>query len=443
VLAFFNGALGLPVEYEIRKTPQGHIKTPSANDSALRKWAKARMRGPGINPRDRTVHPVALAQPFVSLILTLRDCDKQLAILRTPLDPDGRMRCSYNVAGTKWDRWSSSKNPFGRGTNLQNVSPTMRRMFCADDGWRLVSTDLERAESYVVAGMVWQVTGDRAYLDANLSSDLHVQVCRMAWPEMPWNGDPTHDLALAQTPYPNLGGVLTYRDVAKRLGHGSNYGGSAYGISQAVGIPVWVVAEFQVRYFNAFPAIRTWHKWVREQLLAFQFLDTPLGRRNYFFDRPNEDSTVREAIAFVPQATVAKVLNQILYRCWERSLLWKGLPTDDQCALPIQLLLQNHDAFLFQTPETVSLPYIIEQVNSEFQATKIPFTHAGERLDLTIPGEFVTGWNWAKTDDDKLHFSDGNPDGLSKWKGSDRRVRVQGAAVAPGDWLSGPLPRIY
>jgi len=37
------------------------------------------------------------------------------------LDPDGRMRCSFNTSGTETFRWSSSSNAFGRGTNLQNV----------------------------------------------------------------------------------------------------------------------------------------------------------------------------------------------------------------------------------------------------------------------------------------------------------------------------------
>lgn len=37
------------------------------------------------------------------------------------LDPDGRMRCSFNVAGTETFRWSSSTNAFGAGTNLQNI----------------------------------------------------------------------------------------------------------------------------------------------------------------------------------------------------------------------------------------------------------------------------------------------------------------------------------
>lgn len=41
--------------------------------------------------------------------------------IKAPLDPDGRMRCMFNVAGTETFRWSSSENAFGRGTNLQNI----------------------------------------------------------------------------------------------------------------------------------------------------------------------------------------------------------------------------------------------------------------------------------------------------------------------------------
>lgn len=36
-------------------------------------------------------------------------------------DLDGRIRCSNNTSGTETFRWSSSKNAFGRGMNLQNI----------------------------------------------------------------------------------------------------------------------------------------------------------------------------------------------------------------------------------------------------------------------------------------------------------------------------------
>lgn len=442
VLAFFNIALGMNVQYEIRKTPAGTIRTPTANDKALRKWAEGRTKGPGVSPRDRNVYPVKLAAPFVSLILTIRDADKMLGVLRTPLDPDGRMRCSYNVVGTENGRWSSSKNAFGRGTNLQNITPTMRRMFCADDAHWLVSTDLEQAESRLVAGLVWQTTGDDTYWRACVSADLHTTVCTMAWPELDWTDDLKANRRLAEQTCPAIP-TYTYRDVAKRLGHGSNYRGSPFGIAQAVGIPADVVDEFQHRYFSAFRAIPLWHEWVKVQLRSAQYLDTPLGRRRWFFGRPNEDSTLREAIAYSPQSTVGELLNLIMLRVWTRSLL----PPHDPSFLPIQLLLQNHDAFAFQTPTSANLPSIITAVNHEFNSAPIAFARGDERREMVIPGEFVTGFNWAYKDADpdqaNWKFMDGNPDGISKWRGGDNRRRVQGATATSADWLSRPLSRVY
>lgn len=46
--------------------------------------------------------------------------DNSLGVTQSLIDPDGRMRCSYNPAGTETHRLSSSANVFGRGMNMQN-----------------------------------------------------------------------------------------------------------------------------------------------------------------------------------------------------------------------------------------------------------------------------------------------------------------------------------
>lgn len=51
-----------------------------------------------------------------------RSLKRFMDFLKSPVDPDGRMRCSFNPAGTSTFRFSSSENAFGRGTNLQNIS---------------------------------------------------------------------------------------------------------------------------------------------------------------------------------------------------------------------------------------------------------------------------------------------------------------------------------
>jgi uracil-DNA glycosylase len=48
--------------------------------------------------------------------------DNMSVVLRMQLDSDGRVRCSYNPAGTETHRLSSSQNVRGGGTNLQNLT---------------------------------------------------------------------------------------------------------------------------------------------------------------------------------------------------------------------------------------------------------------------------------------------------------------------------------
>lgn len=53
---------------------------------------------------------------------TAGSVDNTIGVCRAATDPDERWRCSYNPGGTETHRLSSSKNAFGRGTNLQNLS---------------------------------------------------------------------------------------------------------------------------------------------------------------------------------------------------------------------------------------------------------------------------------------------------------------------------------
>jgi DNA polymerase len=61
-------------------------------------------------------------RPMFDLLSDIRSVGVFIThFVRAPLDPDRRMRCSFNPAGTETFRWSSSKNAFGRGANLQNL----------------------------------------------------------------------------------------------------------------------------------------------------------------------------------------------------------------------------------------------------------------------------------------------------------------------------------
>src|SRR5262249_14971349 len=120
-----------------------------------------------------------LAQPIVSHILGLRDIEKKIGVLKTGIDSDGRMRTSYNIAGTSTGRFSSNLSDFGTGTNLQNIEDMLRSIFVADAGLKFAYIDLEQAESRLVGAIEWNLFHDPTYLDACESGDLHTSVCRL------------------------------------------------------------------------------------------------------------------------------------------------------------------------------------------------------------------------------------------------------------------------
>jgi uracil-DNA glycosylase family 4 len=88
-------------EYKHRKT-----RARTMNDEALERIKRIE---PVLTPI------VEMLQEYRSLGIFLNN------FCLAKLDPDDRMRCSYNIGGTETYRWSSSENAFGRGTNLQNL----------------------------------------------------------------------------------------------------------------------------------------------------------------------------------------------------------------------------------------------------------------------------------------------------------------------------------
>lgn len=48
--------------------------------------------------------------------------ENTMNVIKSEIDTDGRIRCSYNPGGAETHRLSSSKNAFGGGTNLQNLT---------------------------------------------------------------------------------------------------------------------------------------------------------------------------------------------------------------------------------------------------------------------------------------------------------------------------------
>jgi DNA polymerase-1 len=332
-----------------------------------------------------------IARPIVSHILAMRELSKRISVLRTPLDSDGRMRSSYNIAGTNTGRFSSSFSEFGTGGNLQNVEESLRSIFIPDEGMKFAKCDAKSGESYVVGAIEYNLFGDSTYLDAVESGDVHTAVARLCW-DLGWTGNLKHDKELAEQPFFRH---YSYRFMCKKLGHGSNYGGLPPTLAQQSHLPLGVVQQFQPKYFVAFPAHRRWQEHVAKTLLERGNLTTLTGRRRWFHGRRNDPATIREAIAYDPQGSLADIVNKAMLNIWRTN--------------KVQIVGHVHDALIFQYPEEQEdeiIPWIMERLI-------VPIQLANGK-ELRIPYDAEVGWNWG-------HCSETNTDGMKEYKGHDDR----------------------
>ena len=348
------------------------------------------------------------ACPAAKLVLLCHDWGKILSVLRTDIDTDGRMRCSYAVAGTETGRWASKMSAFGTGTNLQNITNHLRKIFVADPGQKFAYIDLHAAESKGVG----YISGDENYIKACDEGDAHTVVARLVWTDLPWTGDIKKDKAIAsETPFYRENSV---RDMAKRGGHGTNYYGKPENMAGHLKMPVPVVAHFQQAYFQAFPGIPHWHQRVISTLQTTRTIVTSFGRQRLFFDNPSSNSTIREAIAYEPQSTIADTLNFGAYKVQQR---WHGGK--------VKCMAQLHDAVLVSYPEDEEDTLLPEIMKTMLTPVKV----RGREMIIDLEAE--SGWNWCHYN--KKDPSE-NPDGIRGYNGHDDRTRQVPANTSVLDW---------
>ena len=294
------------------------------------------------------------------------------------LDTDGRMRCSFNVAGTDTFRWASGANVFGSGTNLQNIPkgdkdsareeliktrgvtfPNVRKLFIPDTNYLIIDADLSGADAQVVA---WE-TGEEKLKDALKSG---VKIHSVVAEELYGTDEQPH------------------YDMCKRRIHATNYGGSARTINITLAglygrdhTSLEREREFQEYWFDNYPGVARWHENVHDSLVKTGGVKNAFGNRIIFQDRI--DSVFTQALAWVPQSTVALVC-------------MRGALEIQRKFSFIELLLQVHDSIVFQIPQVYKkhLPEIKETLNN----VTIPYEDP-----LRIPwGLGVSAKSWGEVD---------------------------------------------
>lgn len=289
--------------------------------------------------------------PIVDILLTQRSIGTFVStFLSSQLDVDGRMRCSYNVAGPETYRLSSSQNPFGSGMNMQNIPsgdrkklmvkmPNIRENFLPDDGKTAFDIDLDRADLQVV---VWEADDADLKRQLRLGVDLHIMNgILLAGKEPP----PEDELIETHPNYPeHKGRYKVERQLAKNFVHGTNYGGKEKTMAAVCGILVSDCARLQARWFSLHPGIKRWHERTERNLQTKRYVTNPFGYRRYYFDRV--DTILPEALAWVPQSTVANVTARMQHNV-------------ERGNFGVELLIQVHDSLVGQyitRDEAIILP---------------------------------------------------------------------------------------
>ena len=270
----------------------------------------------------------SLLLPLVQNISDIRSLGVFLnTFISAPVDVDQRMRCSFNISGTETYRFSSSQNAFGSGMNLQNIPkggdlaatgaslPNVRSLFLPDPGMEFFDIDLSAADLRIV---VWEA--DEPDMKEMLRAGL----------------DPYTEIAKEFYNDPSISKKDARRQKFKSFAHGTNYLGTAKGLAGRLGLSVHEAERTQKWYFERFPKIKKNQERLIQQVKERRYVQNIFGYRFYFQGRI-EGTVFNQAAAWIPQSTVACIINRGYINIWQRHK-------------EIQVLLQVHDSLAGQYP---------------------------------------------------------------------------------------------
>lgn len=278
---------------------------------------------------------------------------------------DGRLRTSYNVAGTVTDRLNSSETWLYPSTNLQNIQkPTsgpMRRCFVAGVRRLLLKADLSQAEFRIVVWLARIRRLIQRYLqDPNF--DVHTWVASLIY----------------NMPEEKIGKDSVERTIAKNGVYGGNYKMHYVTAARTYKLDLQTAKFVLEKYRAAIPEIPQWWETVDDTIRRTRTIVSPFGNRRIFFGRFDDD-TFRQAYSHSAQTIVAHTINRA-------AVLADTLFDPHECPL----LMQVHDELVFNPLEECAEDY----AKALKSIMEYPIKFDGVDEPLTIPADVSLGVNW-------------------------------------------------
>lgn len=245
----------------------------------------------------------AMDNEFCKVILEYREVAKLISTyvdkLPKIVNPnDGKIHCSFNQYGAKTGRFSSNE------PNLQNIpshNKDIRKMFVADDGYVLMSSDYSQQEPKVMT----QMCGDEKMLNAyKHGKDLYAEIASLAF-DKPYedclefyldeNGNKTDKT--------NKEGKAR-RTQAKSILLGILYGRGINSVAEQLKTTTKKAQEIQDKVFKGFPAIKNFEQDSINMAKEKGFVTTLWGRKRRLPEMQLEpyefDFSNRQVINFNP-----------------------------------------------------------------------------------------------------------------------------------------------
>ena len=283
-------------------------------------------------------------------------------------DYDDRCKTSFKITGTETARTSTNilKKPirpkkiglaFHTISKHGKLAKDIRSMFIPDEGTVFISTDSSQAEARIVAVL----SEDYALLKAFDEIDIHRRTAGLFFGY-------TNSLILENREV----SIVDFlekdgpeRFTGKMFRHAGNYDMKKARAmtefntnAQKYDIPMrvseWKAGHYLDQFHTASPKIRgIFHEGIREAILSTKVLINPFGRIRQFNGRLDDandgsfrDATIREGYAYIPQSTVADLV--------QSAALAANDEFNGQAAV---FIAENHDALVIQAPINDWEPY--------------------------------------------------------------------------------------
>jgi DNA polymerase I len=291
---------------------------------------KKRRGKTGFSTDARVLSQIREEHPIVEKVEQWRELTKlkntYLDALPELIDPDsGRLHTTFNQTATATGRLSST-NP-----NLQNIpirsdeGRPIRSCFVAPRGHRLLSADYNQIELRILA----HIAGEDALKEIFArGEDIHAATAAGIIGADPKKVTPGE------------------RSKAKMVNYGIAYGLSAYGLADRLNIEQEEAGAYIDRYFDRFPAVKSYIEETIEFAKKEGYVSTLLGRRRPIPELRSGRPQVRGqgerlAVNMPIQGTSADIIKIAMVEA-QRQLEKSDLET--------RLVLQIHDELLFEGP---------------------------------------------------------------------------------------------